>query len=963
MVASVGRITAGTGYRYLADEVATSKHDYYAGRGEAPGVWAGSGSAELGLAGVVDVSDMDALYGRFVDPRTAGGAEVVLGRKVSARVVNAGTPREHVSEPLAALDVTFSPSKSVSALWAAHPSEIVRQAVLDAHDAAVDDALGYLEDNAGHTRTGAGGLRRIESNGFIVAKFRHRTARSTDPGARVGDPQLHTHCAILNRVHGSDGVWRTVDSKAIYRHAHAAGALYGAVLERELTTRLGVGWVTPDPDARLPMREIRGIPDEVLSRWSSRRHQILDAYGPLLEEFRVVNGRSPTRDEVAAMKDRATVESRLPKAGGVPDLHTVWRSELAADQQTAIAGCVGAAPSDATTGGRLAADDSELRRQVVAALEHQRSWWNRTHVYAEVAKRIDAPTRESIELVTEQIVGECVCLEPDADPRYAELDATRYSSQRILDAEHEIIRTARTRADWVLAPRPDERLGEDQALAVEALTALPHRLTTIVGPAGAGKTSMLQSVAASYRAAGREVRVLTLSAAAARVVTEETGIPATTIASWQHSTAALPSAGLVLVDEASMVPTLTLQQLTRAAAAEGCRVGLVGDYAQMGSPEAGGLLRDLAELPSARRLTTVRRFREPWERRASIELQARDQTTSINYFEHERIVETTSDHAHADAAAAWFEDHRTGLDTLVVTDTNHDAAHVAARCQEHLMTADRLGERLATGADGNPIHVGDQVQTRLNTSELATSDHRRVLNRDVWTVVGRRDDGTVTAVHAGSRAATVQLTREYLGKHTVLAYATTIAGAQGRTVDAGHTVVTPRTDSASLYVGMTRGRLRNHAHVVTDGHDHDELQLGHRSGLSAFADAVVRNPDGETSATTVRRRWAEGQQDRASTRRHDLTREKATRWWHATSRRLPEPVCVAMGERADTVVAVLAGLPPSSWAAAATKALRSTDWRAPDAADHFVNELTRAVVPTHVDPTSATFAAAPVRAR
>ena len=187
------------------------------------------------------------------------------------------------------------------------------------------------------------------------------------------------------------------------------------------------------------------------------------------------------------------------------DLHTVWRSELAADEQTAIASCVGAVPSGATTGGRLAADDPELRRQVVAGLEHQRSWWNRTHVYAEVAKRIDAPTRESIELVTEQIVATCVCLEPDADPRYAELDATRYSSQRILDAEHEIVTTARTRADWVIAPRPDERLGEDQALAVEALTALPHRLTTIVGPAGAGKTSMLQSVAASYRAAGREV--------------------------------------------------------------------------------------------------------------------------------------------------------------------------------------------------------------------------------------------------------------------------------------------------------------------------------------------------------------------------------------------------------------------------------------------------------------------------
>ena len=157
----------------------------------------------------------------------------------------------------------------------------------------------------------------------------------------------------------------------------------------------------------------------------------------------------------------------------------------------------------------------------------------------------------------------CICLEPDADPRYAVLDATKYSSQRILDAEREIIMTARTRADWSIAPRPDERLGDDQALAVEALTAIPHQLTTVVGPAGAGKTTMLRSVAASYRAAGRAVCVLTLSAAAARVVTDETGIPATTIAGWQHGTVALPHRGLVLVDEASMVPTLTLHSSRR----------------------------------------------------------------------------------------------------------------------------------------------------------------------------------------------------------------------------------------------------------------------------------------------------------------------------------------------------------------------------------------------------------------
>ena len=307
MVASVGQISAGTGYRYLADEVATSKHDYYAGRGESQGVWAGSGCAELGLVGVVNTRDMDALYGRFVDPRTAECDEVTLGRKVSARLMHAGTPREYVAQPNAAFDVTFSPSKSVSALWAAHPSAAVRQAVIDAHDAAVTIALGYLEDNAGHTRAGAGGLRRVDSNGFIVARFRHRTSRSTDPDVRVGDPQLHTHCAILNRIQGRDGVWRTLDSRAIYRHAHAAGALYGATLERELTARLGVDWVTPSADARVPMREIAGVPASVITTWSSRRQQVTAAYDDLVDGFRETLGRSPTRDETARLKDRATV--------------------------------------------------------------------------------------------------------------------------------------------------------------------------------------------------------------------------------------------------------------------------------------------------------------------------------------------------------------------------------------------------------------------------------------------------------------------------------------------------------------------------------------------------------------------------------------------------------------------------------------------------------------------------------
>ncbi len=86
MVASVGAITAGRGYDYLTKEVATSKHDYYTGTGEAPGQWTGRAAILLGLSGEVDADDMAVLYGWFVVPSTAGGPdEQVLGRAVSTR--------------------------------------------------------------------------------------------------------------------------------------------------------------------------------------------------------------------------------------------------------------------------------------------------------------------------------------------------------------------------------------------------------------------------------------------------------------------------------------------------------------------------------------------------------------------------------------------------------------------------------------------------------------------------------------------------------------------------------------------------------------------------------------------------------------------------------------------------------------------------------------------------------------
>ena len=89
-----------------------------------------------------------------------------------------------------------------AAAWAAH-----KQAVEDAIWAGNNAALDYLQDKAGYSRVGhhgGGAGRFIDAHEWIVASFFQHTSRDDDP-------HLHIHDAILWRVQGADGVWRTLD--------------------------------------------------------------------------------------------------------------------------------------------------------------------------------------------------------------------------------------------------------------------------------------------------------------------------------------------------------------------------------------------------------------------------------------------------------------------------------------------------------------------------------------------------------------------------------------------------------------------------------------------------------------------------------------------------------------------------------------------------------------------------------
>lgn len=681
------------------------------------------------------------------------------------------------------------------------------------------------------------------------------------------------------------------------------------------------------------------VHDLVVGQLRSIPHHLDDhAYERLEHEWQAVHGRTPTRDERAEMMDQATVRSRQRKTRGDVDLHEQWRATVDVDDLAAVNGLV-AQSAPVSDGGRLLAGSAEFTDAVFAELHEQRAWWSRAHVTSEVARLIAEPTPEVIELETERIITLCVPLEPDDDAEYADPSAARYTSTTICEAEARVLNATNDPATFTVTPVRDPQLGDDQLNAVEAIAAGDGRVATVVGPAGAGKTTMLRSVAASLAAGHRDVVVLTLSAGAARVVTDETGLAADTIETWRVGGVDMPRDGLVIVDEASMVPTLVLDEMIRVAAVYRSKVALLGDYAQMGAPAAGGLLRDLAALPSAVELTAVRRFANRWERTASKQLRARNAKITATYERHGRIIPAATDTVFDAAAAGWWADTQAGASALVVTDTAADAAEVNTRCQHHLIVAGRLGTHVADAADGTRIHIGDQIQTRRNTSEIRASDRRRILNRDVWTVTGCLPDGSLEVKHA-KRSARAVLPADYVAVDVVLAYATTIAGAQGRTVDRGHVIVTPRTILASLYVGLTRGKRRNHAYVVCDSHDHTEFEFGDLTPAAAFAAAVTRDPDSQLSATTIDRRWRTGADERTAARAADRQRRHVTDWWDRHQRTLPGPVQTALSEHDGPVLDALTSFSSDRQREqAVTRAVAGIDWRSPRAANRFLARL------------------------
>lgn len=266
---SVAKLTLGQ-EAYYEQQVARGLDDYYAGRGEPPGIWAGSGSESLGLVGVIEDGDLGTLL-RGVNP----ASEVVLRAPVRERTITlrtldleSGEWREEEKRlaPVSGYDLVFSCPKSVSLLHALIDDERIRREVSEAHESAWQAALSYLEREACVIRRGKGGAVREHGGGFVAAAFRHRTSQAQDP-------HLHTHVIVANLTRTAADEWRALDGEALLKtYRLVAGYLYEAQLRHELTRRLGLSWTEPAKG----MAELEQVPEEAIRAFSTRRHSLVE---------------------------------------------------------------------------------------------------------------------------------------------------------------------------------------------------------------------------------------------------------------------------------------------------------------------------------------------------------------------------------------------------------------------------------------------------------------------------------------------------------------------------------------------------------------------------------------------------------------------------------------------------------------------------------------------------------------
>lgn len=739
------------------------------------------------------------------------------------------------------VEIVVNGPKTWSMAASIHPG--ISAAYDRAQDRAAKEIITWLAANA-TTRVGPRGRQvQVPVDQIEAAVIRHFTSRA-------GDPHRHLHVQINSRVL-AQGRWRGLHSAGVVDMIEALNGIGHAAVacDPEFRRELARHGYTLDP-ATSEIVELTPY----ASAFSQRARQIgrnVDRYEAAWRSDHP--GQEPDARLRRTWDRRAWAEARpdkvVPRDG--EQLARRWTDELHE---------MGFRPPAAGHAAHPGTPIGSLNRDAVVDLVQmrlgmRRSSWNAADIRGEVERILasvdvvvePSVRRELAEDLTSRTVAACVpLLVRDGIPSHIR----SLTSHAVVTVEAELIDRLAARSTRRALPLPAlsfdsaHTLDDDQR-AVVATLAGAGRLITVEGAAGAGKTTTLAATEQVIRAQGRQFFIVTPTLKAAQVARAETGVEAVSAAwlahqhgfrwnedgDWQRlpfedrrptRAATLHPGALLLIDEAGMLDQDTALALMIIADEASARVAFMGDRHQLPAVGRGGVLDHVVRWTrpeSTVSLETVRRFSDPEYRDLSLRMRASEAADTV--FDTLLARGDIVIHASEVERIASLSEHGAVGETVIAAKPE-DVATLNAAIQDS-RRSDSAEDSTPPVAYGrtDAIHLGDRIATRQNDRDLD------VANRDTWTVVGSRTRGELEV--RGERG-TRTLPISYVLDHVELAYATTVHGAQGDTVDRAHFALDDTTGAAATYVAMTRGRHSNTAHLVADSVDSARAQW-----TSAFA--------------------------------------------------------------------------------------------------------------------------------
>ncbi|MFK4834529.1 AAA family ATPase [Microbacterium sp. ZW T2_14] len=826
----------------------------------------GTCDAHLNRASGVDALDgysaaSDSSVSRFIvsdgvittDELTAGGLRVWLTGHDPVTGEERGRARLSPDADLV-LDATLNHPKSFSIAALIH-SDLATE--LEALQDRLRNRTLLTWQRELNVRRGHDGLVREDITRLEVVELSHRRSRALDP-------HIHRHLWLNVKVLGADGRWSNLDSRVAMKLHTVINA------EGELAARTDPEWLAALARHGYTVNEAGEIAElSAAVRPLSRRSAQIEANrAPLIAEWSAAHGGAiPSAEVMKQIDRRAWAVSRPNKPGNLDEesWEGMVRDEIAAidpelvHERPAVANrstpldeidvdllaamaVVDADTRSTTSGGRFSAFD--LRAGAIRALSR-----------SGVVSQRDG-LDELIATLAGRALRDCMRLSGDADaPAHVKnLMATETMRSKVVLSQrldrlatpgraliaNELHRGAVTIDGF-------DELDASQLAAASAIAGT-HGLVAVTGPAGAGKTTMLRIGFGALLDQRRRMIVVAPTRKAASVAAREVGAPATSIhslladhgyrwgtdAAGAHSWGRLsvgevdtetgviytgPSAyplrprDRIVVDEAGMLDLQTANALAELAHEHGVGVAMVGDPHQaLPVGHIGAMAAAVRLAGAAVELDTVHRFRDPGYGALTLRLRdpgdaqhasaVADELAKNGHIARVDHLDAAREHM-IDAYFAW---HARGKRIALVTATNGEANAINDAIQQHRVDRGELDATvMVVGMGEQRILIGDTVQTRRNDPRTG------VENRALWVVSSIREH-TIMLVSANDSGELRQVTKDYVLEHLQLAYASTVHGIQGETVDASF--VGPDVDAAGLYVGLTRGRLHNEVVAV-----------------------------------------------------------------------------------------------------------------------------------------------------